>query len=112
MCCEIVRRHRIRKVMRYLQRISGDIASHLWEMSRQLFPLDLKHHRRFVRRRQKQLDEGRVEHLVPSLRDIHAETPELDATMRVKTAYVERHAEGVRNTEFRRPGRICLSAPE
>ncbi len=77
---------------------------HLWELSRQLFPLDRKQRRHWVRRRQKQLDEGRIEHLVRSLRGIQAETPELAETLRIQAAYFEGHAERMRYAEFRRQG--------
>lgn len=69
---------------------------HLWELSRQLFPLDREHRRRWVRRRKKQLDEGRIEHLVRSLRGIRGEM------VRIKAVFFEGHAERMRYAEFRR----------
>ena len=75
---------------------------HLWELGRQLFPLDRQHRRRWVRRRKKQLDEGRIEHLVRSLRGLRAETPELGEAVRIQAAYFEGHAERMRYAEFRR----------
>jgi nucleotide-binding universal stress UspA family protein len=75
---------------------------HLWALGRQLFPLDRTQRRRWVRRRKKQLDEGRIEHLVRSLRGIRAETPELREALRVEAAYFEGHADRMRYAEFRR----------
>ena len=75
---------------------------HLWEVGRHLFPLDRKQRRRWVRRRKKQLDEGRIEHLVRSLRGIRADTPELSEKVRIQAAYFEGHADRMRYAEFRR----------
>ncbi len=75
---------------------------HLWELGRQLFPQDRKQRRRWVRRRKKQLDEGRVEHLVRFLRSLRPETPELVEQLRTEAAYFEGHAERMRYAEFRR----------
>ncbi len=75
---------------------------HLWELGRQLFPQDRKQRRRWVRRRKKQLDEGRIEHLVRFLRSLRPETPELVEKLRTEAAYFEGHAERMRYAEFRR----------
>ncbi len=75
---------------------------HLWDLGRQLFPQDRKQRRRWVRRRKKQLDEGRIEHLVQSLRGIRADTPELSDKVRVEAAYFEGHAHRMRYADFRR----------
>ena len=75
---------------------------HLGELGRQLFPQDRKQRRRWVRRRTKQLDEGRIEHLVRSLRGLRADTPELAAKLLTEAAYFEGHADRMRYAEFRR----------
>ena len=75
---------------------------HLWELGRQLFPLDRQQRRRWVRRRKKQLDDGRIEHLVRSLRGIQADTPELSEKLRIEAAYFEGNADRMRYAEFRR----------
>ena len=75
---------------------------HLWELGQHLFPLDRKQRRRWVRRRKKQLDEGRIEHLVRSLRGIRADTPALSEKLRIEAAYFEGHADRMRYAEFRR----------
>lgn len=75
---------------------------HLGELGRQLFPQDRKQRRRWVRRRTKQLDEGRIEHLVRSLRGLRADTPELAEKLRTEAAYFEGHADRMRYAEFRR----------
>ena len=75
---------------------------HLWELGRELFPQDRKLRRRWVRRRKKQLDEGRIEHLVRFLRSLRPETPELVEKLRTEAAYFEGHADRMRYAEFRR----------
>jgi len=75
---------------------------HLWELGRELFPQDRQLRRRWVRRRKKQLDEGRIEHLVRFLRSLRPETPELLEKLRTEAAYFEGHAERMRYAEFRR----------
>ena len=55
-----------------------------------------------MRRRKKQLDEGRIEHLLRSLRGIRAATPELADKLRLEAAYFEGHADRMRYAEFRR----------
>ncbi len=75
---------------------------HLWELGRHLFPLDRQQCRRWLRRRKKQLDEGRLEHWVRSLRGIRADTPELSEKLRIEAAYFEGHADRMRYAEFRR----------
>ena len=77
---------------------------HLWDLGRHLFPLDRQQRRRWVRRRKKQLDEGRIEHLVQSLRRTPADTPEVANQLRLGAAYFETHAERMRYAEFRRQG--------
>jgi len=75
---------------------------HLWELGRQLFPQDCQQRRRWVRRRKKQLDEGRIEHLVRFLRSLRPEAPELIEKLRTEAAYFEGHAERMRYDDFRR----------
>ena len=55
-----------------------------------------------MRRRKKQLDEGRIEHLVRFLRDLRPEAPELVEKLRTEAAYFEGHAERMRHADFRR----------
>ena len=83
---------------------------HLWELGRLLFPLDRKQCRRWLRRRNKQLDEGRIEHLVKSLRSIRADTAELNQKVKLEAAYFEGHAERMRYAEFRRQDLFVGSA--
>ena len=75
---------------------------HLWDLGRELFPLDRQQRRRWVRRRKKQLDEGRIEHLVQSLRQIPCSSAELHAKVQREAAYFEGHAERMRYAAFRR----------
>ena len=75
---------------------------HLWELGRLLFPLDRKQRRRWVLRRKKQLDGGRIEHLVRSLRALDPDTDVLAEKLRTEAAYFEGHADRMRYAEFRR----------
>lgn len=75
---------------------------HLWELGRQLFPQDRQQRRRWVRRRKKQLDEGRIEHLVRCLRSLRPDTPEVVEQVQAEAAYFERHAQRMRYADFRR----------
>ncbi len=75
---------------------------HLWDLGRTLFPLHRQQRRRWVKRRKKQLDEGRIEHLVCSLRNTPADTPEQHDALRREANYFEGHAERMRYAEFRR----------
>ena len=75
---------------------------HLGELGRELFPQDRTQHRRWVRRRSKQLDAGRIEHLARSLRSLQCDTPELNAKVKRQAAYFEGHAQRMRYAEFRR----------
>ncbi len=75
---------------------------HLWALGRTLFPLDRQQRRRWVQRRKKQLDEGRIEHLIRSLRSTPTDTLEQHEEVRVESNYFEGHAERMRYAEFRR----------
>ena len=77
---------------------------HLWELGRLLIPQDRRQRRRWVRRRKKQLDEGRVEHLVRSLRQSPADSPEVADKLRIGANYFAGQAERMRYAEFRRQG--------
>ncbi len=71
-------------------------------MGRTLFPLHRQQRRLWVKRRKKQLDEGRIEHLVRSLRNTPADTAEQQQALRLEANYFEGHAERMRYAEFRR----------
>ena len=75
---------------------------HLWELGRQLFPQDRKQRRRWVSRRKKQLNEGRIEYLVRFLRSLRPEIPELAEKLRTEATYFEGHTERMRYAEYRR----------
>ena len=77
---------------------------HLWDLGRLLFPQDRRQRRRWVRRRKKQLDEGRVEHLVRSLQRTPADSPEVADELRIGANYFAGHAERMRYAAFRRQG--------
>ena len=77
---------------------------HLWELARLLFPQDRRQRRRWVRRRKKQLDEGRVEHLVSALHRTPASDPALADKLRIGANYFAGHAERMRYAAFRRQG--------
>ena len=75
---------------------------HLWSLGRTLFPLDRQQRRRWVKRRKKQLDEGRIEHLVRSFRSTPTCTAEQHEAVRLESNYFQGHAERMRYAEFRR----------
>ena len=75
---------------------------HLWDLGRTLFPCDRQQRRRWVKRRKKQLDEGRIEHLVRSFRNTPTSTAEQREAVRLESNYFQGHAERMRYAEFRR----------
>lgn len=75
---------------------------HLWDLARTLFPLSRQQRRRWVKRRKKQLDEGRIEHLVRALRNTPTDTAAQQEALRLEANYFEGHAERMRYAEFRR----------
>ncbi len=75
---------------------------HLWELSGKLWPTDEHRRRHWTRKRQKQLDGGRIESLVRDLRSLSPTTPEAAALVRHEADYFAANAERMRYPAFRR----------
>lgn len=75
---------------------------HLWELARPLFPQDETQRKVWIRQHQERLlDEGKIEDLAASLRQIQCADPELTEKIRVEADYFERNAERMRYPKFR-----------
>jgi hypothetical protein len=74
---------------------------HLWNLARALYPNEETRQKRWVTRRQAQLDGGKIENLARSLRSLDAANPELADTIRIEADYFERNAARMRYPEFR-----------
>ncbi len=77
---------------------------HLWELARLLYPGDEARQNRGVLVRQHQLDNGRIESLVASLRHLHVPDAPLAAKIRTEAQYFEKNADRMRYPRFRRQG--------
>jgi len=75
---------------------------HLWELSGKLWPSDEQRRRRWTRKRQKQLDGGRIESLRRDLRSLSPATPEAAELVRHEADYFAANAERMRYPAFRR----------
>ncbi len=75
---------------------------HLWELSGKLWPTDERRRRRWTRKRQKQLDGGRIESLVRDLRSLSPTTPEAAERVRHEADYFAVNAERMRYPALRR----------
>ena len=77
---------------------------HLWNLSAKLYPNDSPAQRRWVMVRKDQLDEGKIEALVRSLRSGAASHAELVEEIRTEANYFESNKERMRYPEFRKQG--------
>jgi len=75
---------------------------HLWELSGKLWPSDERHRRNWTRRREKQLEGGRIESLLRSLRTLSSATPEAAELLRHTADYFAVNAPRMRYPAFRR----------
>lgn len=76
---------------------------HLWELVRTLHPNHPANQQAWMRVHQKQqLDKGKIEKLVLSLRSIESTNPEVLEKIRIEADYFERNAERMRYPKFRR----------
>jgi len=75
---------------------------HLWDLARALYPGEETKQKRWVMRKQAQLDSGEIEKLVHSLRSLDTDKPELADKIRIEADYFERNAERMRYPEFHR----------
>jgi hypothetical protein len=74
---------------------------HLWELSAKLFPNDERLRKGWMARCLKQLDGGKIEAVVKTLRELRPATAELAKTVRSEAEYFERNAERMRYPAFR-----------
>ena len=75
---------------------------HLWDLAARLFPSDPPRQKRWVLIRQQQLDNGKIEKLVASLRSLSALPLQCAETICTEADYFARNAERMRYPEFRR----------
>ena len=75
---------------------------HLWNLATKLFPSDEVGRRRWVRRLQPKLDDGRIEKLTAELRSIRAANDELHQAILLEADYYEKNAERMRYPDFKR----------
>jgi len=77
---------------------------HLWQLAAQLWPDDERGRRRWAKKRQRQLDRGKVEQLVAALRGFAAPQQDLARRLASEADYFERNAERMRYPSFRKQG--------
>ena len=76
---------------------------HLWEVARRLYPDDLKTQKGWIKLHQKPLlERGKIEKLVHALRSIKSTNPDVTEKLRIEADYLERNAERMRYSKFRR----------
>lgn len=76
---------------------------HLWDLARRLYPNDSVNQQAWIKVHQKrQLDKGKIEKLVLSLRSIESTNTEVLEKIRMEADYFERNAERMRYPKFRR----------
>jgi len=75
---------------------------HLWNLAAKLFPSDEVSRRRWVKRLQHKLDDGKIEKLVADLRSIQPANDELRQAIHVEADYYERNAQRMRYPDFKR----------
>ena len=77
---------------------------HLWELSAKLFPAEQKPRKRWMARLLQRLDQGKIEVLVKTLRDLQPGGEELLRLVRNEAEYFERNAKRMRYPVFRAQG--------
>lgn len=77
---------------------------HLWELSAKLFPNQEPLRKRWMARRLEQLEAGKIEAVVKTLREFLPASAELAKTLSNEAEYFERNAERMRYPEFRAQG--------
>jgi Alcohol dehydrogenase transcription factor Myb/SANT-like len=75
---------------------------HLWDLAHKLYPNHEAEQNRWIMVHQNMLDEGRIEHLVTTLRSIDSASPELAEKIRTEAGYFDNNAKRMRYPEFRR----------
>lgn len=77
---------------------------HLWDLSAQLFSTSQKARKQWIAGRLQQLEAGRIEALVKSLRQLRPSSAELAKWARNEAEYFQRNAERMRYPAFRAQG--------
>ena len=77
---------------------------HLWELSSKLLPNDDKARKRWMARALKQLEQGKIEALVKTLRALHPGMEELARLVRNEADYFQRNTPRMRYPAFRSQG--------
>jgi hypothetical protein len=77
---------------------------HLWKLAAKLFPSDDVGRRRWVKRFQQKLDNGKIKKLVADLRSIHPLNNELRKALETEADYYEKNAHRMKYPDFRRQG--------
>jgi hypothetical protein len=74
---------------------------HVCDLARKLFPLDKAERERWITAEQDNLDKGKIEELVCSLRSIQVADPDLAKEILTETQYFAKNAERMRYPKFR-----------
>jgi len=77
---------------------------HLWELSAKLFPNDEHLRKRWMARCLDQLEGGKIEAVVKTLRELQPASAELAKTVNNEAEYFERNAQRMRYPDFRAQG--------
>ncbi|HEX9146641.1 MAG TPA: ISKra4 family transposase [Candidatus Binatia bacterium] len=77
---------------------------HLWKLAAKLFPSDEVARRRWAKRFQQKLDNGKIKRLVGDLRSISTPNDELRKTIETEADYYDKNKHRMRYPEFRRQG--------
>jgi Uncharacterised protein family (UPF0236) len=75
---------------------------HIWELAAKLFPAHDRKRRRWGKRLQDKLDNGKIECLVAALRTYSSPDPKLAEALRIEADYFERNAARMRYPAFRK----------
>ena len=74
---------------------------HVWDLARKLFPVDKAERARWITIEQDDLDKGKIEELVGSLRSIQVADPDLAKEILTEAEYFAKNAERMRYPKFR-----------
>lgn len=77
---------------------------HYWNVARAAFGKDPKRLNSWVEKRRKELDQGKVEHVIKAIRSLVASTKEQQEIFEGEIAYFEKNKERMRYGDFRKQG--------
>jgi len=75
---------------------------HLWVLATKIFSTDERQRKRWAKKLQEKLDQGKIESLLHQLRSFQVSTPELAELLRVEADYFERNTSRMRYPDFKR----------